>query len=346
MSGVKVHPRKRVRKVGRKPRYQIIQGDAFEWLRTRRARSIQAVVTDPPYALVEYLPEQLKKRANGTGGVWRLPQQYDGYARRPAPRFTVLTASDRVAIQAFHVTLATHLLRVMVPGGHVIIASQTLLSHLLIAAFTGAGFELRGQIARTVSTLRGGDRPKFAHAKYADLSVVPRSSWEPWLIFRKPCIGLVRDNLKKWHTGALRRPERDVPFRDLIESGSARNPERTIADHPSLKPQAFMRKIVAAVLPLGRGVILDPFSGSGSTLAAAEALGLRSIGIEVNAGYVRMARKAVPQLATFGDTEKIRGAVSRKRRVTAPSRKRHLNSARAGRGDRVKPRSGRAGKAR
>jgi len=293
----------KTRRKGR-PKYQILHGDAFAWLKERRAKSVHAIVTDPPYALIEYQPDQLEKRANGSGGIWRLPQAYDGCSRRPMPRFTVLGPKDRLAIRRFHGKLAKALLRILVPGGHVIIASHTLLSYLVTSAFTAAGFELRGQIARTVSTLRGGDRPKFAREKYADLSVIPRSAWEPWLIFRKPCEGLVRDNLEKWMTGALRRPARDNPFRDLIGSAPARNGERHFADHPSLKPQAFMRQIVAAALPLGKGVVVDPFAGSGATLAAAEAIGLRSIGIEINKTYFEMAQKAIPRLVAFGNGSK------------------------------------------
>jgi DNA modification methylase len=283
----------------KRPKYQLVHGDAFSWLEERRGQSIHAVVTDPPFGLVEYRPDELAKRANGKGGIWRLPQAYDGHPRRPMPRFTVLGPKERLAISSFHSRLSESLLRVLVPGGHAIIASNTLLSHLVIVAFTAAGFELRGQVARTVSTLRGGDRPKFAHEEYAHLSVIPRSAWEPWLIFRKPCEGLVRDNLKKWKTGALRRPAKDSPFRDFIESSPARNPERQFADHPSLKPQAFMRQIVAASLPLGKGVIVDPFAGSGATLAAAEAMGLRSIGIETNDKYFKMAQKSIPMLAAY-----------------------------------------------
>ena len=215
------------------------------------------------------------------------------------PRFTVLGKADHQRISEFHIKLAPALLRVLVPGGHVIMASQTLFTHLPIEAFVKAGFELRGQLARVVKTLRGGDRPKGAHKQFPNVSVTPRSCWEPWLIFQRPCAGLVRENLLKWKTGALRRPRTDSPFRDLIAVPPARGRERKVAPHPSIKPQALMRQLVAAALPLGSGVILDPFMGCGSTIAAAQALGVRSIGVEINETYFKLARKAIPKLASL-----------------------------------------------
>jgi site-specific DNA-methyltransferase (adenine-specific) len=50
-------------------------------------------------------------------------------------------------------------------------------------------------------------------------------------------------------------------------------------------------------LPLGKGIVLDPFAGSGSTLAAAEAVGNRSVGIEKDPQYFRVAVNAIPKLA-------------------------------------------------
>jgi site-specific DNA-methyltransferase (adenine-specific) len=58
-----------------------------------------------------------------------------------------------------------------------------------------------------------------------------------------------------------------------------------------------MRQLVWACLPLGQGVILDPFMGSGSTIAAATALGLKSIGVEIRADYYRLSQSAIPKLA-------------------------------------------------
>ena len=39
---------------------------------------------------------------------------------------------------------------------------------------------------------------------------------------------------------------------DVIESEKTPQQERRIADHPSLKPQSFLRALVYAILPLGR----------------------------------------------------------------------------------------------
>ena len=280
-------------------RYEIFLVDAFELLAKAAPHSIHAVVTDPPYGLVEYTPQQLEKRKNGRGGVWRIPPAFDGAVRQPLPRFTVLTDSDKAALRDFFAELARRLMPVLVPGAHIFIATNPLVSHLVYEPFIDAGYDKRGEIVRVVKTLRGGDRPKNAHEEFPDVTVMPRSSWEPWALVRKPLEGRVQDNLRKWGTGGLRRPSVHEPFRDLIYSSPARGIERKIAPHPSLKPQHFMRQLVRAALPLSEGVILDPFMGSGSTIAAALACGLRSIGLEKNPEYFALARSAIPLLATY-----------------------------------------------
>ncbi|MGH8104547.1 MAG: DNA-methyltransferase, partial [bacterium] len=226
----------------------------------------------------------------------RIPPSFDGAKRSPLPRFTVLTPDDLRSLEEFFFSWGRTLLPVLVPGANLVIASNPLLSHVVSSAVARAGFERRGEIIRLVMTMRGGDRPKAAHEEFPDISVMPRSMWEPWLVFRKPVEGRVQDNLRKWKTGGFRRPSPDKPFCDVIQSGPTRTSERSLAPHPSLKPQAFLRQLVRAVLPLGEGVVLDPFAGSGSTIAAAEAVGYRSIGIEKDARYFDLACDAIPKL--------------------------------------------------
>ena len=58
-----------------------------------------------------------------------------------------------------------------------------------------------------------------------------------------------------------------------------------------------MRQIVRASLPLGEGVVLDPFMGGGATIAAAVAVGYESIGVEIDPDFFAIAEAAIPRLA-------------------------------------------------
>ena len=275
---------------------KLYQADCFDWLASRPASSVHACVTDPPYGLIEYTETEQEKLRARKGGVWRIPPSFDGHQRSPLPRFTVLDSEDRARLHAFFKTLAVHLNRVLVPGGNVVVASNPLLSHIVGSAMSEGGLEMRGSIVRLVMTMRGGDRPKGAHKEFHDVSVMPRSQFEPWIVLRRPIEGRVQDNLRRHKTGGFRRPSASRPFGDVILSRPTSKVEREIAPHPSLKPQAFLRQIVRAALPLGQGSVLDPFAGSGSTLAAANAVGYRSVGVEADPKYVKIATNAIAKL--------------------------------------------------
>lgn len=280
-------------------RVRLYEANCLEWLSRCAEESLHAVVTDPPYGLVEYHPKQQAKMRNGRGGVWRIPPSYDGFRRSPLPRFTTLSMENLGELEDFFEAWAKVLYPALVPGAHVLIASNPLVSYLVSGAVVRGGFERRGELVRLVMTMRGGDRPKNAHEEFPDVTVMPRSMWEPWLLFRKPIHGRVQDNLRKWKTGGLRRVSGDQPFGDVIRSSPTRSSERDLADHPSLKPQAFLRHVVRGILPLGEGIVLDPFAGSGSTLAAAHAVGYEAVGVEIDPHYVKIACDAIPKLASL-----------------------------------------------
>jgi DNA modification methylase len=62
--------------------------------------------------------------------------------------------------------------------------------------------------------------------------------------------------------------------------------------HPTVKPTALMRYLCRLVTPPG-GVVLDPFTGSGSTGKAAISEGFDFVGIEREAEYVEIARARI-----------------------------------------------------
>jgi DNA modification methylase len=227
--------------------------------------------------------EALVVHADCLEWLGRIPPSFDGNERTPLPRFTDLSDKERQRLRRFFAEWATLTKQALKPGGHVFLACNTYLAPLVYGAVSEGGLEYRGQIIRDgVMTLRGGDRPKGAEQEFRDVCTMPRGCYEPWGLFRNPLPSDMRiqDCLREHGTSGLRRLPDGRPFMDVIESRKTPQAERDIADHSSLKPQALLRKLVYAALPLGEGVVCDPFMGSGSTLAAAEAVGVRAVGVE------------------------------------------------------------------
>jgi site-specific DNA-methyltransferase (adenine-specific) len=279
----------------------VLHADCFEWLGRLPARCLHAIVTDPPYGVKEYDADQLHKRANGNGGIWRIPPSFDGSTRSPLPRFTALDLAERRQLYDAFLRWGKLVNHALHPGGHVFIATNAFIAELLYEALVAGGLEFRGQVIRLVRTLRGGDRPKNAEEEFPGVSSMPRGCYEPWGIFRKslPAKMTVGQCLRLYGTGGLRRTRDDKPFSDVIASERTPKAERAIADHPSLKPQSLLRRLIYAALPLGKGIVADPFLGSGSTVAAAEAVGVTCIGVERYRPYFDLSIKAIPKLAAI-----------------------------------------------
>jgi DNA modification methylase len=280
--------------------YRLHHANCFDWLRECPPHSLHAVCTDPPYGLLEFTEKEVSKLRAGRGGVWRLPPSIGGSKRDPLPRFTVLNDAQKKNLARFFHDWGKLLLPALVPGAHVCVAGHPIMQHLVQTALAEAGYEVRTAIMRLYFSFRGGDRPKNAEREFPEVCVTPKGAYEPWMLFRKP-IGekTVAENLRRWRTGGLRRLGPDKPLPDAIPSGRTPDREEAISDHPCLKPQHFMRIIVRALLPLGEGIMLDPFMGSGSTIAAAEAIGYDAIGVELDDAYFKLAERSIPRLAAL-----------------------------------------------
>ena len=64
--------------------------------------------------------------------------------------------------------------------------------------------------------------------------------------------------------------------------------------HPVPKPVGWMRWLVALTTRPG-DLVLDPFSGSGTTAKAAKELGRRFLGLEINPEYCAIAERRIAQ---------------------------------------------------
>jgi site-specific DNA-methyltransferase (adenine-specific) len=82
--------------------------------------------------------------------------------------------------------------------------------------------------------------------------------------------------------------------RDVLEIPTLTNGMPEKSAHPTQKPLELVRRLVAAATP-PRGLVVDPFAGSGTTFVACEALGRRWLGCEIDPSYRRIISARLKQ---------------------------------------------------
>lgn len=139
----------------------VYETDCIAWMKSCAPNKFEAIITDPPYGMREYTRIEVEKMRKGIGGVWRIPPKIGGHERKPLPRFTVLTEQDIGKLQDFLLGWGRLAHKILVPGGHLVIASNPLLIYAVTSSLTKAGFENRGIIVRTVRTLKAAFAPSW-----------------------------------------------------------------------------------------------------------------------------------------------------------------------------------------
>ena len=74
-----------------------------------------------------------------------------------------------------------------------------------------------------------------------------------------------------------------------VWSDIRKTPEEARLKHPAMFPQMLVERLIETFLPTDANLVLDPFAGSGTTLAVAKRLGRKAIGIEISEEYARLA---------------------------------------------------------
>lgn len=81
--------------------------------------------------------------------------------------------------------------------------------------------------------------------------------------------------------------------------------EETRLKHPAQFPTQLVERLIESFLPAGPHAILDPFSGSGSTLVAAQRLGKLGLGCELSSDYVALTEQRLSDTAQPGPAAAI-----------------------------------------
>jgi site-specific DNA-methyltransferase (adenine-specific) len=85
-----------------------------------------------------------------------------------------------------------------------------------------------------------------------------------------------------------------VPIADVWDIPLLNPKAKERVGYPTQKPILLLERIIALVTSPG-DLVLDPFSGSGTTLVAAELLGRNSLGSDISAEAVELARQRLAQ---------------------------------------------------
>lgn len=82
-----------------------------------------------------------------------------------------------------------------------------------------------------------------------------------------------------------------------------KSPEELKLKHPAMFPGQLVDRLIDSFLPPEGRVILDPFSGSGSTVCAAARMGLQGIGLELSPEYVQLGRDRLAGIGASASCE-------------------------------------------
>ena len=275
---------------------QIIHGDCFEVLKDIPDKSIDAVITDPPYGIglakwdtvvdIPLFTKEVKRVSSGF---------YTFFGQMPTMVNWINEANNEKLHYCEHISWVK---RSITPSsrlsrGHESIVLYSTGDVKKFHANRGIYEDVKlPGIAFDTITIEGIDR----YIKDLWVKITTGQS--------KECIGITYqkefNRFNKW--GGDRSP-RDCNFTNvwsfLPPTQSSSKPG---IEHPTGKPIEIMKRLVEMLTPEG-GTVLDPFCGSGTTAVACKELGRNYICIEKEKEYFDIACDRISQPREYSETE-------------------------------------------
>lgn len=286
----------------------LICGDATEELAKLPASQIDLVLSDIPYGISLDDWDVLHNNTNSALGGKSPAQQAlgSGFKRRGKPinGWSQADLQRPREYQDWCTTWAAELLRVIKPGGSVLLFCGRRNLHRATVAMEDSGFLVRDLLA----WVKNG-----AHHRAQSLSKLLRKrglgetaeKWEGWRLgnlapvfepilwsFRPYRIGgTITDNVLEHGVGAFNSAATSTGKSptNVLQFDFTEDEERC---HEAQKPLALLRFLIELTTREGQ-LVLDPFMGSGSTGVAARQVARRFVGIEQSADYVTIAKRRV-----------------------------------------------------
>lgn len=285
----------------------VVNGDSISLIKRVASQSVHLILSDIPYGIGAEDWDVLHKNSNSAYLGSSPAQKTAGavFKKRGKPINGWSDADKRIPLeyQQWCEKWATEWFRVLKPGASVIVFAGRRFSHRCICAMEDAGFNLRDIIAwmRTKAPHRA-QRLSCVYERRGDIFNKERwdgwrvgnlqPTFEPILWFSKPYKmgGTIADNAIMHGVGAYNQDAfvaRNGKPENVISAGFYSGESGL---QPTQKPVSLMKTLIELTTREGQ-LVVDPFSGSGSTLVAAKELGRDYIGFEINPSYVDTSNK-------------------------------------------------------
>ncbi len=262
--------------------YRLYQGDCIERLQHLEPESVDMIFADPPYFLSNGgFTCKSGRRAPVCKGSWDESRGLD--------------ADHRFALQWLGACK-----RVLKPSGSIWVSGT---QHVIFSV----GFALQGleyRLLNTVTWYKPNASPNlscryFTHSTELLIWASPQKKGR--LLHQFNYQLMKRENGGKQMRDVWNLPRVDEA--ELFPDGQGRvwsqltprKAEKVLGKHPTQKPLALLERIIASTTSQ-RALVLDPFSGSGTTGVAALKLGRRYIGIEVEPKYLELSEQRLRQV--------------------------------------------------
>jgi DNA modification methylase len=279
---------------------QLLVGDCLEVLSKVPPDSVDLVFADPPFNIGYDYDVYHDKRAAADYLTWA--EKWLAAASRvlkPTGAFFLaigdeFVAEHKVRLDALGLTLRNWIVWHYTFGVNCTHKFNRSHAHILYYTKSAKHFTFNPNDVRVPSARM----TTYADARANPLGKLPDDTWV----------------LRPQETGDHFQPDSDTWYASRI-CGTFK--ERT--GHPCQMPEAVLERIIRVATNPG-GVVLDPFAGSGTTLAVAKKLGRRYLGIELSKQYAEGVRKRLDRI-TFGEgmTPAVNGKPTRPRRLRVRS---------------------------
>jgi len=114
-----------------------------------------------------------------------------------------------------------------------------------------------------------------------------RNEWEAIILVQKPLMNNYWNTLQNTNVGVFKTVNDDGSFQSNILENLSKKGKDEKFDHCTVKPLILIKKLVDTLVPPHQdNIVLDPFAGSGTTLVAADELGFKYVGIEIEENYI------------------------------------------------------------